>query len=645
MKLFNILLLLIFIAQQLHAQEDLYPVMGEEGLHLYHFEDLPLGYSFNVYRKTGSQSYQLLNPEPVTGMRYPSDIQAAIPQLYEYILSNVEADNPTSLYFELRNSSDAVELYAMMFPAFARAFNRLYIDATATPGQTYTYKLEFLNDAYLPTGKELIARVTVPEMEPIAKPLQLQAKAKNKRLQLSWQYDKTITRNAIRFKLYQKNSNGIIPVGPFIINRFLSDRDYQIYIPLQETTATQEYWLTAVDISGRESAPAKVVYEYQDTEAPGIVSNFQADTRDGKILLAWNQSIEPDLLHYQIYRKEGQDENWQALATAASNQFSDNTALELTRYYYRVAAVDSSKNVGEVSIHAHAMLPDDTPPGKVENLTASFDGENVQLQWNAPNDKGPLKYAISGKRVNDGTEAYSRLHQDFHHSTQFTDIFFDYLQGDFYQFRVTAVDEAMNFGETTVVEVQIPDRTAPQPPNSVHLKNDKGNKIYISWQNASDWDLTEVKIYRGRDSIEHDLITTVPRNQSTFVDYEIDPATTYFYALTSVDSVGNESPSRQWHQVFSKDAIPPVEVRSLRLQKLENQTVLHWLPMGDQDLLGYNIYRSEEPNGSYHQLNQEPVSLNQFELKLPGWYHVKAVDTSGNESTRSEPAHLKDLKN
>jgi fibronectin type 3 domain-containing protein len=395
----------------------------------------------------------------------------------------------------------------------------------------------------------------------------------------------------------------------------------------------------------KEITPTKLVFQYEDSEAPPIVSNLQADAQEGKILLGWNQNSAADLMSYQIYRKDGQNEGWNLLSTSNSNQFTDSTARELVNYYYRLAAVHSSKNVGELSIHASALLPDRTPPDQVQDLSASFDGENVQLQWIAPNGQEDLKYVISGKRVNDGTEAYSRLHQDFLEDTRFTDNFFDYLEGDFYLFRVTAVDQAMNYGETVAIEIQIPDQTPPSAPANVQLSNDSGNKVYMSWQNAADWDVGEVNIYKGRDTLAYNLLVKQSVKRNSYIDYDVDPATSYYYAFTSIDTVGNESDISEWYQVFTKDDTAPVAVRSLRLERLDSEAILHWLPGGDQDLQGYNVYQANEPNGRYLKLNEELIADNQYELRESGWYHVKAVDTSGNESVRSELAHFENLKN
>ena len=71
--------------------------------------------------------------------------------------------------------------------------------------------------------------------------------------------------------------------------------------------------------------------------------------------LAWTANPEPDVAHYNVYRgtTAGFAVNTATdtpLAQPTGNSYSDTTGLtESTTYYYKVAAVDTSANIGILS--------------------------------------------------------------------------------------------------------------------------------------------------------------------------------------------------------------------------------------------------------------------------------------------------------
>jgi hypothetical protein len=89
-----------------------------------------------------------------------------------------------------------------------------------------------------------------------------------------------------------------------------------------------------------------------DLARPGVLDGLGGDVRGTTISLRWNQSFEPDLWGYNVYRT-----NHAAGTYILANDgviertayFEDSGLLENTKYYYRVSAVDSSGNEGEES--------------------------------------------------------------------------------------------------------------------------------------------------------------------------------------------------------------------------------------------------------------------------------------------------------
>ena len=116
-----------------------------------------------------------------------------------------------------------------------------------------------------------------------------------------------------------------------------------------------------------------------------------ANNEDGQIELSW---IEPDegsspITSYQIQRWDGSD--WEYVATnisAEDDEFDDTKAEKGRTYYYAIRAV-SSAGIGAWTQHSfpNAMLNAEKPD-KIEDLSATADGQTITLTWTAPAANG-----------------------------------------------------------------------------------------------------------------------------------------------------------------------------------------------------------------------------------------------------------------
>ncbi len=99
---------------------------------------------------------------------------------------------------------------------------------------------------------------------------------------------------------------------------------------------------------------------------------------------------------------------------------------------------------------------------------------------------------------------------------------------------------------------------------------------------------------------------------AAFVHYDdrlLDPEVTLYYTVTAVDEFGNESPLGEEHTL-------PVELSSFELELLEGKVQVEWNVHSEQDMLGYNVLRSETKDGSYKKINTHIIqSSNSTTLK------------------------------
>ena len=112
-----------------------------------------------------------------------------------------------------------------------------------------------------------------------------------------------------------------------------------------------------------------------DTTPPGKVAGLTVTPISSTRLdLAWTTNPEPDVAHYNVYRgtTDGFTVNTATdtpLAQPVTNSYSNTGLSSSNTYYYKVAAVDTSANIGILSDQASGIPGDSTAPAKVTGLT------------------------------------------------------------------------------------------------------------------------------------------------------------------------------------------------------------------------------------------------------------------------------------
>lgn len=102
--------------------------------------------------------------------------------------------------------------------------------------------------------------------------------------------------------------------------------------------------------TGGDTTPPAKVTGLSVTNASGSASSSQLN-------LTWTANTEPDLNHYNVYRGTTQGfavipGTTTPVATPTTNSYSDTGLTASTTYYYKVAAVDNSGNIGTLSDEA-----------------------------------------------------------------------------------------------------------------------------------------------------------------------------------------------------------------------------------------------------------------------------------------------------
>ncbi len=169
--------------------------------------------------------------------------------------------------------------------------------------------------------------------------------------------------------------------------------------------------------------------------------------------------------------------------------------------------------------------------------------------------------------------------------------------------------------------------------------------VGLYWDANLEPDLAGYNVYRASpDSPDFVKVNTALVTRNQFSDRDVINGDIYEYVVTAVDVSQNESDMS--HEVTATprvDATAPAIPQNLTATGADRLVGLYWGQSADEDLAGYNVYRSVSRGRDYTKVNSALVTRNEYgdltvENDTTYYYVVTAVDFSGNESGHSNEA-------
>ncbi|MBN1414637.1 MAG: T9SS type A sorting domain-containing protein [Bacteroidales bacterium] len=189
-------------------------------------------------------------------------------------------------------------------------------------------------------------------------------------------------------------------------------------------------------------------------------------------------------------------------------------------------------------------------------------------------------------------------------------------------------------------EMFLPDSLRPPiPPYNLTAK-DLNDTVKLTWDNNIEPDLAGYNLYRS-EVTEGNFIrlndTLIFAN--AYVDSVVTNDVSYFYKVTAVDTLGNES--RDSDVIKAVPTLRPAAPTELYARNDNKKVKLFWNANTTDDVVGYNIYRSKTSGSGYIKLNLNPVTESEFQnINLTNnttyYFRVTSVDGNAVESFFSE---------
>ncbi|MGC2718515.1 MAG: glycoside hydrolase family 44 protein [Candidatus Acidiferrales bacterium] len=163
------------------------------------------------------------------------------------------------------------------------------------------------------------------------------------------------------------------------------------------------YVVSAVNSAGESANSAEVsVTPSAPAQAPPVPTDLAATAGNAQVVLTWNASNGATSYHVKRSTTSGSETQ---IAAATMNSYTDATALNGTKYFYVISAVNStgeSANSNEVS--ATPTTPAQAPPTPT-NLAATAGNAQVALTWSG--STSAKTYNVKRSTTNGG--GYSTL--------------------------------------------------------------------------------------------------------------------------------------------------------------------------------------------------------------------------------------------
>ena len=152
------------------------------------------------------------------------------------------------------------------------------------------------------------------------------------------------------------------------------------------------------------------------------------------------------------------------------------------------------------------------------------------------------------------------------------------------------------------------DKVAPEPPRSLAAIPDESEpRVTLVWtppvRDAVGGELSGLAGYailrRESGSGGTVPVDTVAAETRQYVDEGLKALTSYSYSIVAFDEAGNISSLSQVVQVTTPGMPVPA---NLAAESRAGHIEVSWAAVSDEELLGYDVYRSERPDESFERL-------------------------------------------
>jgi hypothetical protein len=378
-----------------------------------------------------------------------------------------------------------------------------------------------------------------------------------------------------------------------------------------------------------------------------------------EVLIKWTITppLASDFAGYRIGRGshvEGPfEEVHPGLLAQDQSQFIDKNFNKEGRNYYVLEAIDTAGNKS-ISRVAYLTLVDSIPPSIPVYIKATIDTSGaVKLLLEPNKEKDFMGYRILKSNGHD--HEYSVIYESFGYendsiakSTTIYDTLALNTNTKNAYYTATALDYHFNESEKSEpIKVTRPDTVPPVSPLfKDYLSSKEAIELIIIPSTSKD--LSNMTLYRNTDGGRFENYAILDKNDSNYIDKNVEVGKRYGYMLVALDLDGNSSKTKyaQYAQVVPDFTLPEV-VFKVSLLEESKQVEITW--EYDEDIkedLTFMLFRKSTTQGwkmikSVKKRSAYRVLDKIAEVEAGYMYKIKVITPSGKESIENKEQGLK----
>jgi len=304
------------------------------------------------------------------------------------------------------------------------------------------------------------------------------------------------------------------------------------------------------------------------------------------ITLAWN--VFNAATGYNLYRSNTENGNFIKINTEPLTTISltDTNVLPDTTYYYKVSAIIGDYETLQSNLISASTLL--SIPVNVRSTAVST--INIIIAWNELNGSS----GFNVYRSNTANGAYTKLNTNILTVTTFNDT--NVIPDTTYFYKVSSINSEIESDQSIAIGID----TLSSIPANIRSTDSTTININIAWNELNG--ASGFNIYRSNsvNGIYSKLNTNII-SSITFSDTNVLPDTTYFYKVSSINN-NIEGLQSSALTVSTLSSLP----ENIRVSSVSSvSTTIVWNSVNGAS--GYNIYRSNEINGTYTKINSNPI--------------------------------------
>ncbi len=299
-------------------------------------------------------------------------------------------------------------------------------------------------------------------------------------------------------------------------------------------STTYYYGVEEVDSSGAVSPMSQIV-QVTTPALPSPPTNVVATpTSTKQVSLTWVAGPSGlTVKSYKVFRGTTST-NLSQVGTATATTYTDKSLSPATTYYYGVEEVDTAGDVSAMSQIAAAktLAPPSAPVGVT--VTASSTKQMV-VTWTAGSSGVP----VANYQVFRGSSPSNLSQVTSTTKTSYTDNSVSPSTTYCYAVQETDTDGNVSPKSAAVCATSL---ALPSPPTNVTGTAVSKTQISLTWTTAqSGMSIRSYNVYRGSTASNLAQYKTAAATATSFTDFSLTAGTTYYYAVQTVDTGGNQS--------------------------------------------------------------------------------------------------------